>query len=148
MIKRTAAMVLALSIFLGGAALAAAASGGDKAALKGADYLKSVQRDDGGYGAKESTVVDTCITIIALKAAGAKLPESKAGKSTIDYLKANAPTLATSDKNIAVQNTAKVAQLIMALKLAGENPKNFAGTDWIKFLTDNKEKATGWFGIT
>ncbi|MFA5867517.1 MAG: prenyltransferase/squalene oxidase repeat-containing protein [Actinomycetota bacterium] len=148
MIKKTATIVLALSIFLGSAGIAGASTGSDKAALKAADYLKSIQRDDGGFGTRESTVVDTCIAVIALKAAGAKLPQSKTGKSTVDYLKANASKLADPDKNIAVQNTAKVAQLIMALKLAGENPKTFAGTDWIKFLLDNQEKATGWFGIT
>ncbi len=147
MIKRFVAIILAATMFIGGASMAAASTGSDNAALKAAAYLKGTQRDDGGFGSKESTVIQTCLSISALKAAGVKLPTSATGKTAIDFLKAKAPELASPDKNIAVQNTAKVAQLIMALKLAGENPKSFAGVDWVKYLLDHQEQATGWFGI-
>jgi prenyltransferase beta subunit len=146
MIKRTAAIILALTIVLFSAGTAIASSGSERAALRASDYLKLQQHDDGGFGAKDSTVSETSVAVIALRTAGRKLPKSKSGKSSIDYLKANAPALATSDKKAAVQNTAKISQMIIALKLAGENPKKFAGIDWVKFLLDNQEKATGWFG--
>jgi hypothetical protein len=146
-IRRTAAIILALSIFLGSGAIAFASAGSERAALKAADYIVGTQRDDGGFGAKASTVSETCIAITALKTAGVKLPKAKSGKTAVDYLKANAPALASTDKKVAVQNTQKISQLIVALKLAGEDPKKFAGTDWVKYLLDNQEKATGWFGI-
>lgn len=126
--------------------IAGASSGSENAALKAGNFLKTHQRDDGGFGAKESTVTETSLAIMALKAAEMKLPKSKNKKSPIDYLYAKAPDMAGGDTEQAIMNTAQISHLIIALKIAGENPKDFAETDWVALLKNNQEKATGWFG--
>jgi hypothetical protein len=139
-----AAVVLAM---LGGQGAALASTGSDNAGLKAAGYLKTKMHADGGYGAKDaSTVAETSQAIVALKTAGARLPKTAGGKTPVDYLKANANTIA--DPATAINNTGKISLLIIALKFAGQNPKSFAGTDWLALLETTKEKATGWYGTT
>lgn len=147
MLKRTAAICLVVVVALFSGGIASASSGGERAALKAADFLKKQQHDDGGFGAKDSTVAETAMAIIGLKTAGVKLPKAKTGKTTIDYLAKASPALNASDAKVAVQNTAKIAYVIMALQLAGENPKKFAGVDWVRLLEQQHELATGRYGM-
>ncbi|MFH1737184.1 MAG: prenyltransferase/squalene oxidase repeat-containing protein [Actinomycetota bacterium] len=138
-------LVVFLLVAMAGGGIAYAATDGSNAALKATGYLKTQQNDDGGYGAKASTVSNTAMAVIAFKTAGVKLPE-KNNLGTVDYLKKNASALA--DPNQKVANTAQIAQLIVALKAAGEDPKTFAGTDWIALLKDTQDKAICLFGNT
>lgn len=141
----TAAATVFLLAAMTGGSIAQAVTDGSNAALKATSYLKTQQNDDGGYGTKASTISDTVMAVIAFKTAGVKLPV-KNGTGTLDYLKKNAPAIA--DRNQKVANAAQIAQLIVALKAAGEDPKAFAGTDWITLLKDTQDKAIGLFGNT
>ncbi|MFH1737139.1 MAG: prenyltransferase/squalene oxidase repeat-containing protein [Actinomycetota bacterium] len=138
-------LVAFLLVVTAGGSIAYAATDGSNAALKATSYLKIQQNDDGGYGAKTSTVSDTAWAVIAFKTAGVKLPETN-NLGTMDYFKKNTPAL--GDPNQKVANTAQIAQLIVALKAAGEDPKTFAGTDWVALLKDTQDKAIGLFGNT
>lgn len=138
------AVTFLLAVMAGGG-IAQAATDGSNAALKATDYLKTQQNEDGGFGTKGSTISDTIMAVIAFKTGGVKLPV-KNGAGTLDYLKKSAPAIA--DPNQKVANTAHIARLIIALKTAGEDPKSFAGTDWIALLKDTQDKAIGLFGNT
>jgi hypothetical protein len=146
MIKRKVWFMTAAACLLAaiaGMGIARAATDGSNAALKSTNYLKTQQNEDGGFGTKVSTISDTAMAVIAFKTTGVKLPV-KDGAGTLDYLKKNAPAIA--DPNQKVDNTGQIAQLIVALKTAGENPKAFAGIDWIALLKGTQDTAIGLFG--
>jgi hypothetical protein len=143
LVKRGAAAA-ALIALLWAPAAGAVSSGADGAAVKAANYVKSLIHEDGGFGAQKSTVTETSQAITALRIADTKLPAAKDGKGPIDYLKENVKTVSASDK--AVENAGTISQLIMALVAADQNPKDFAGTDWVALLKSGQENATGLFG--
>lgn len=145
MIFKAGAVAVALAMMLGQGAVLAS-TGSERAGLKAAAYLKTKIQDDGGFGTKESNVSETCQAIIALKTAGVSVPKTAAGKTAIGYLLANTKDMSQADA--AVDNTGKIAQLIMALEYAGENPKTFGDTDWFALLEKTREKATGWYGTS
>lgn len=143
-VRLGAAVIASVLLFGNGAAIAS--SGSVNAGIKAGNYLRAQIHDDGGFGSPESTVVSTSIAIISLKSANDDLPKSKTGKTPLDYLKTAAPALNDPAKEVVVKNTAKIAHVIIALTVAGENPKKFAGVDWVALLKGSSEKATGWFG--
>jgi prenyltransferase beta subunit len=147
MFVRIGAVAVAAVMLLGnGTALAS--SGSIAAARKASAFLKAQIHDDGGFGATESSVVSTAIAVISIKNAGDALPKSKTGQTPLDFLKTAAPTLTDPTKAVVVKNTAKIAHMIIALKIAGQDPKKFAGTDWVALLNKSSENATGWYGTT
>ncbi len=144
---QVASATVAMAMLFGqGAALAS--TGSQSASLRGAAYLKTKIHDDGGFGVTDSTVTETCQAIIAIRSAGAKLPKTAAGKTAIGYLVSNVSDLTDTDPTAVVNNAGKIAQLVMALEYAGENPKTFGDTNWLAVLEKGREKATGWYGTS
>ncbi|MGC8848943.1 MAG: hypothetical protein ACP5QI_00515, partial [Candidatus Bathyarchaeia archaeon] len=88
-------------------------------------YLRSVQADDGGI----EGFATSAWAVMAIAAAGMDPHQwnKRNGPSIIDYLRANAEKL---DPN----NPIDWAMQTLAAKAAGEDPKNFGGTDCIKIL--------------
>ena len=98
----------------------------DERIQKALDYLKGLQKDDGSFN---SSISATSWAIMALVAAGEDPHKvMKNNKSPIDYLRENIrdelPKMGTSD----------FARTILALVYAGENPRNFAGIDFVEKL--------------
>jgi hypothetical protein len=106
---------------------------------KALNYLRTLQNDDGGFGnpGKESAVSSTEWTVMAIAAAGEDPHKwKKNGQSPIDYLQENANDLAGSTD---------YERMILALVAAGENPRDFAGKDFVAELKEKYLKENGQF---
>ncbi|MBN1763578.1 MAG: hypothetical protein JW878_10995 [Methanomicrobia archaeon] len=103
------------------------------------DYLRTLQNDDGGFSnpGEESSLSNTQWVIMALVAAGEDPHDwIKNGQSPIDYVSANAKNLAGSTD---------YERMILALSAAGENPRAFAGRDFVTELKQTYLKENGQF---
>lgn len=102
-------------------------------------YLRTLQNDDGGFSnpGEESAVSNTQWAVMALVAAGED-PHAwkKSGYSPIEYLRANADRLLGSTD---------YERMILALVAAGENPRDFAGHDFVAELKTRYLKEDGQF---
>jgi hypothetical protein len=102
-------------------------------------YLHTLQNSDGGFSnpGEESAVSNTEWTVMAIAAAG-KDPHKweKNGKTPIDYLRENA--------NLVTGST-DYERMILALVVAGENPGDFTGRDFVLELKENYLKEDGQF---
>lgn len=95
------------------------------------EYLRSSQKDDGGFGevGRESSPGTTSWAILAIYAAGED-PRTwiEGGKSTVDYLKKmNADTIAKG-------GTTDIARTILTLHAVSEDPRSFYGIDYVQDL--------------
>ncbi len=109
----------------------------DERIQKALDYLKGLQKEDGGFGnpGDNSSISATSWAIMALVAAGED-PHEVVGnnKSPIDYLRENLKD------ELPKMGTADFARTILALVYAGENPRSFAGVDLVaKLKSEIKE---------
>lgn len=121
-----AAALLALPILHAGALPA------DDAVIKGAAYIKTTQGADGGYAAFFGQSMDA---IFAVRAAGYDpAKDIQGGKSPVDYLAANAPTL---------ESPAAAAKGALAAKAMGLDPASVAGTDLVALIEGAYDAATG-----
>ncbi len=103
----------------------------DERIIKALKYLRSLQRDDGGFGEEKSLFSATCWAIMAIVSANENPEEwKKNGKSPLDFLKENIK------EEIARMGTADIARTILALVYAGEDPRNFEGYDLVKMLQE------------
>ncbi len=102
------------------------------AVLKGAAFIKTVQRPDGGYAELPGQSIDA---ILAVRAAGydPRL-DVKDGKTPVDWLIANAPSVT------AAPSAAKAALGAKALSL---DPKNVGGTNLIAVAQAGYNAETG-----
>lgn len=104
------------------------------------EYLRSLQRDDGGFGEEKSLFSATCWAIMAIVSANENLEEwKKDGKSPVDYLRENIK------EEIGKMGTADIARAILAIVYAGEDPRNFEGFDLVKMLKE-RVKDNGQIG--
>ncbi|MBN1657403.1 MAG: terpene cyclase/mutase family protein [Anaerolineae bacterium] len=93
------------------------------------DYLGTQQNADGGFGSgfsPDSTVSSTADAVHAIIAAGGD-PASfaPAGATTLAYL---------ADHAAGVDNAGDLAKMILALVVAGQNPRTFGGVDSVQRL--------------
>jgi iron complex transport system substrate-binding protein len=102
-------------------------------------YLRTLQNNDGGFSnpGEGSSLSNTQWVVMTLVAAGEDPHEwVKNGQSPIDYLSTNAKSLTGSTD---------YERMILALGTAGEDPKDFAGNDFVKELKNNYLEETGQF---
>jgi len=115
---------------------------GDPAIQTSLNYLRSCQKDDGGFGeaGRESSPGTTSWAIMAAVAAGED-PRMwvKNGNSTIDYLRS------MNDEILAKGGTVDIARTILTLVAVGEDPRAFSGTDYVAELK-SRVKSDGQAG--
>ncbi|MCK9278048.1 MAG: helical backbone metal receptor [Methanoculleus sp.] len=115
---------------------------GDQAIQSSLDYLRSCQKDDGGFGeaGRESSPGTTSWAIMAAVAAGED-PRTwvKNGNSTIDYLRS------MNDEILAKGGTVDIARTILTLVAVEEDPRTFSGTDYVAELK-SRVKSDGQAG--
>lgn len=115
---------------------------GDPAVQVSLDYLRSCQKDDGGFGetGRESSPGTTSWAIMAIVAAGGD-PHTwiKNGNSTIDYHRS------MNDEILAKGGSVDIARTILTLVAVGEDPRAFCGTDYVAELRSHV-KASGQAG--
>lgn len=109
-------------------------------------YLKTKQYSDGGFGETAGDFNSTAYTVMSIAAAGQD-PNSwvKDGKTPVDFLEAQAPSLANESQ--LQTNTGKISWLILALVASDKDPRNFAGSDWLTKLNGAYDASTGKFGV-
>jgi|Deesub1362B_J571_1020462.scaffolds.fasta_scaffold00065_8 prenyltransferase beta subunit len=115
----------------------------DEAIVKALGWLRSIQREDGGFanpGEKSSSLSGTSWAIMAISSAGED-PRlwKKNGNSPLDYLRRNV------HKELDQMGTIDYARTILALVSAKENPRNFEGIDFVELLK-SKVKEDGQIG--
>lgn len=107
--------------------------------------LSSQQLADGSYVDFDGSINATLGVVLADAAAG-RDPRliRNGGASAIEYLASQSALL--GDPATASTNTAKIAELILALSSIGEDPYAFGGVDWIALLNSTYDPATGKYG--
>lgn len=107
--------------------------------------LVTLQQPDGSYVGFDGTINAT-IGVVLADAATDRDPRliKPGGVSPVDYLASQSGLL--GDPTTAPTNTAKIAQLILALTSIGEDPYSFGGVDWIALLNSTYNPATGKYG--
>ncbi|WOF15488.1 ABC transporter substrate-binding protein [Methanoplanus sp. FWC-SCC4] len=106
------------------------------------DYIKTCQKDDGGFGESDrgSNPATSTWAIMAIVSAGQDPKDwKKNGTSAIDYL------YSISDETYSIDGTTETAKMIMTITAAGYDPENFAGNNFITLLS-GKKKENGQFG--
>jgi hypothetical protein len=113
-------------------AVAFAALPATDAVVKGAAFIKTVQRPDGSYAESPGQSIDA---IIAVRAAGydPRL-DLQGGKSPVDWLVAAAPS---------VTSPASAAKAALGAKALGLDPKNVGGTNLIAVAAAGYDATTG-----
>lgn len=113
-------------------AFAFAALPATDAVVKGAAFIKTVQRPDGSYAESPGQSIDA---IIAVRAAGydPRL-DLENGKSPVDWLVAAAP---------AISSPASAAKAALGAKALGLDPKNVGGTNLIAIAQAGYDAESG-----
>lgn len=113
-------------------ALALAALPANDAVIRGAAFIKSVQRPDGGYAEAPGQSLDA---IIAVRAAGydPRL-DVQGGKTPVDWLIATAPS---------ITSPASAAKAALGAKALGLDPRNIGGLDLIAAAQAGYNAETG-----
>lgn len=124
---------------------AKAATASSTAADNALFYLQGQQQTDGSYVDFDGTINATIGVALAVSSTGRDANAwKKANASVIDYLASQKSVL--SDPAKLNDNTAKIAQLVMVLVASGNNPRAFAGEDWVALLKSTQNGTTGAFG--
>ncbi len=114
----------------------------DERIVKALNYLRSLQKDDGGFGNpnENSSISATSWAIMAIVAANED-PHKwiKNNRSPIDYLRERIK------KELPKMGTADFARTILALVYSNENPRDFGGVDLVKMLKE-RMKSDGQIG--
>jgi hypothetical protein len=140
--RKIIALSLALAWLFAGALLTQAATPQTGAAHDALDYIRTLQNDDGGFPdfGTDSSASATLDAILAFAAAGADIDGvQKSGNSPIDYLEAQAAAYAASTPGHA-------AKLVAVLAAAGEDPRDFAGDDYVDIMQSNYDTVTHRYG--
>ena len=136
------------SLFLIVLMVPAALPGKAQAANTGAtvSWLKTVQNADGGWGAstdRDSGPETTAWVMLGLEAAGHNpLDVARAGRTPVDFLRANVESLSRSGD---------FARTILALEGAGLDPRSFGGRNLVEALLKRRRSNgsyEGWPGST
>ena len=140
--KAITALSLALVCSLAGALLAQAATPQRTAAHHAVDYIRTLQNADGGfpYFGSNSEAGGTIDAILAFAAQGTDPDDvENDGNSPIDYLETQAASYATTADH--------AAKLVIGLVAAGEDPRDFAGDDWVAKMQSYYDSATHRYGV-
>ena len=128
--------MLALTLVLGGSAIASAAP---RSVRDGVRYLERAQNSDGGFGGaprQASNQLITGWTVLGLEAAGRHPLDVRSGARTpIDFIRAGVRSLA---------ETGELERTILALRGAGLDPRRFGGRDLLADL-ERKRRPDGSF---
>ena len=142
MSRKIIALSLALACLFAGTLLTQAATPQTGAAHDALDYIRTLQNDDGGFPdfGTDSSAGATLDAILAFAAAGADIDDvQKSGESPLDYLETRAADYAASTPGQA-------AKLVAVLVAAGEDPRDFAGDDYVDIMQSNYDAATHRYG--
>lgn len=127
-------LALALGLFAPAPAHASAVS-------RAADWLESVQRPSGGFGAdteREAGAEMTGWAMLALAAAGRNpLDVTKDGKSPVDFLRTHLGE---------VGDAGDVARTVLALEAAGTDPRSFGGENLVARLLSQRRQSGSYQG--
>ncbi|MEM0203670.1 MAG: PKD domain-containing protein [Archaeoglobaceae archaeon] len=114
----------------------------DERIRKALEYLRSLQRDSGGFAnpGEEESIAKTSWAIMAIVAVGED-PKTwtKGGKSPLDYVRERIK------EELPKMGTADYARTILALYSANEDPRSFAGIDLVSKLKE-RVKENGQIG--
>jgi hypothetical protein len=140
--RKIFALSLALVCLLVAALSAQAATPQTHAADDALDYIRTLQNDDGGFPAfgTESSASATLDVILAFAAAGVDPNDvQKSGHSPLDYLE-------TQAADYAAATPGQAAKLVDVLVVAGEDPHDFAGEDFVDIMQSNYDSGTHRYG--
>jgi hypothetical protein len=140
--KRFITLVVLMSFLIPAFSIAGAQNSNDLD--RAVSWLMDQQQADGGFSnglAPESDIGTTSDAIFALVLAGEE-PSSvkKEGKSPIDFLEEHIQTG-------EVLNAGLAAKIILALNVAGLDPRSFAGQDLVGTVQEGYDTSTGLFGL-
>ena len=127
MLRNVGYVVLAFAAVLaGGSLLVSAASSRTEAADKALDYIRTLQKADGGFPMSGSdsdpgATIDAVFAFVADDTGPATVKSG--GKSPLDYLEAQTDAYITTPGHLA--------KLVLGLAAAGEDPRDFAGHDLV-----------------
>lgn len=124
------------------------------ALIEGVYWLVAThQNSDGGYtafstgaGQAPSSVAGTLDAVIAIASAGYNPALPLAGKTTtpMHYLQAH-----TADMLIfANRSGGDAGKIVLALTMAGQNPRNYLGLDFVSILNSHYDDTTGQYAST
>jgi len=140
--RKISALSLAFACLFAAALSAQAATPKTHAANDALDYIRTLQNNDGGFPAfgSESSAGATLDVILAFAAAGVDVNDvRKGGNSPIDYLETQAADYAAATPGHA-------AKLVTVLVAAGEDPRDFAGEDFVDIMQSNYDSVTHRYG--
>ena len=141
MSRKAAGFALALVITLATAFVAGAAQPQTNAANDAVDYILALQNDDGGFPSfgSNSDMSGTLDATFALAAAGVDFDGVETnGNTVLDYIESQHAAYAV--------NTGHTAKLVLGLIVAGENPQNFDGVNYVAQMESYFNIATGAYG--
>ena len=108
------------------------------------DWLRTQQMSDGGFSAfTDGSDASVTADAVYAFAAGGVHPNrvvSAAGVSALDFLRSVAAQEAT--------NPGRAAKLVLALHVAGENPRDVSGVDLVNAIELGLNAETGWYGAS
>ena len=142
MSRKIIALSLALACLFAGALLTQAATPQTGAAHDALDYIRTLQNDDGGFPlfGSDSDAGGTIDVILAFVDYGIDVDDvENAGNSPLDYLEAQAASYTTTADH--------AAKLVIGLVVAGEDPRDFAGDDWVAKMQSYYDSATHRYGV-
>ena len=119
-------------VLVGAAPHVVAAAPRVDAARRGADWIASEQQDDGGVftsGQRVDQTAEALASFIAGRGAGRTVSRALA------YVRSNGPTGASRG--------AYTGRIVAALVAAGEDPRSFGGTDYVRKLRRQYDAASG-----
>jgi len=138
-ILRSTFVVVLLLALIAGAAAAFPLNASDEEVADAQEYLRSCQRDNGGFAeeGRETNPGTSWFATMAIIAAGED-PENWTvnGTSAADYW---------TSEEAESDGTAEIARMVTLIVALGEDPRDFAGTDYMALIRE-RMGADGHFG--
>jgi len=133
MLRNVGCIVLAFAaVVAGGSLQVSAAAPQTEAANKALNYVRTLQNADGGFPDYSGATIDA---VFAFAAAGIDARTvKKDGSSPLDYLKATGASYSDAPGG--------AAKLVLALAAMKEDPRSFAGTDFLAKMESKFDSAS------
>ena len=137
MLRNVGCIVLAFAAVLaGGSLLVSAASPQTEAANKALDYVRTLQKADGGFPSSVGETIDAVFAFTAADIDPATV--QKDGKSPLDYLETQTDSY--------IMTPGHLAKLVLGLEAAGEDPRDFAGHDLVDSMNSSFNSTSHSYG--